>query len=177
MEISSTSTPWYSRPIETVARELATHLERGLSAAEAQQRLEKFGHNELRERPPIPFWKRLFDQLNSFVVILLIAASLISALLGEGIEAAAIMAIVVLNAILGVVQESRAERALAALKKLAAPDAAVIRDGHRERIPARDLVPGDVVLLEAGNFVPADLCLVKSINLKVEEASKGIQLS
>jgi Ca2+-transporting ATPase len=171
MEVLSTSVPWYSRTIETVARELETHLDQGLSAAEAQARLERFGYNELRERPPVPFWRKVLDQLKSFVVILLIAAGIISALLGEGVEAAAIMAIVVLNAVLGVVQESRAEQALAALKKMAAPDATVIRDGHRQRIPARELAPGDVVLLEAGNFVPADVRLVESINLKIEEAS------
>jgi Ca2+-transporting ATPase len=171
MEAPDTTTPWYSRTIEAVARALETQLDHGLSADEAQARLQKFGHNELRERPPVPFWKKVLDQLKSFVVILLIVASVISALLGESVEAVAIMAIVVLNAVLGVVQESRAERALAALKKMAAPDATVIRDGHRERIPARDLAPGDVVLLEAGNFVPADLRLVESINLKIEEAS------
>ncbi len=171
MDISVSTSPWYSRTVETVARELETQLEHGLTGAQAQARLEQFGHNELRERPPVPFWKKVLDQLNSFVVILLVVASLVSALLGDLIEAAAIMAIVVLNAVLGVVQESRAERALAALKKLAAPDATVIRDGHRQRIPARDLVPGDVVLLEAGNFVPADLRLAESVNLKIEEAS------
>ncbi|HEY4688294.1 MAG TPA: cation-translocating P-type ATPase [Anaerolineae bacterium] len=171
METPVTPTAWHSRTVETVAQELETHLERGLSAAEAQARLDKYGYNELRERPPVPFWKKVIDQLKSFVVILLIIASVISALLGEGVEAVAIMAIVILNAVLGVVQESRAEQALAALKKMAAPDAIVIRDGHRLRIPTRELVPGDIVLLEAGNFVPADLRLVESVNLKVEEAS------
>jgi Ca2+-transporting ATPase len=171
MEVPATSTPWYSRSIEIVAREFETRLDTGLSAAEAQTRLERTGPNELRERPPVSFWRKVLDQLSSFVVVLLIAAAVISALLGEGVEAVAIMAIVVLNAVLGVVQESRAEQALAALKKMAAPDATVIRDGHRQRIPARELAPGDVVLLEAGNFVPADLRLAESINLKIDEAS------
>ena len=171
MEIPGTATPWYSRTIETVARALETQLDHGLGVEEAQARLSKVGPNELRERPPEPFWKKVVDQLNSFVVILLIVASVVSALLGDWIEAVVIMAIVVLNAVLGVLQESRAEQALAALKKMAAPDASVIRDGHRQRIPARELVPGDVVLLEAGNFVPADLRLAESVNLKIEEAS------
>jgi len=113
----------------------------------------------------------LWAQLNNFVVILLIAASVISALLGDYVEAAAIMAIVVLNSILGIVQEQRAEQALAALKKLAAPDAQVLRDGARCSVPTYNLVPGDIVFLEAGNFIPADLRLLEAINLRVEEAS------
>jgi Ca2+-transporting ATPase len=110
--------------------------------------------------------------LNNFVVILLIVASVISALLGDYVEAAAIMAIVVLNSILGIVQERRAEEALAALRKLAAPDAQVMRDGHRVSVPSYDLVPGDLVFLESGNFVPADIRLLEAVNLRVEEAWK-----
>jgi len=110
-------------------------------------------------------------QLKSFVVILLIVASIISAILGEWVDASAIMMIVVLNAILGVVQESRAEEALAALKKMAAPDSQVLRDGKRITVPSSNLVPGDIVFLEAGNFVPADLRLIESINLRVDESA------
>ncbi len=134
-------------------------------------RLAELGPNELRERPPTPFWKLVLAQLNNFVVILLVVAAVISALLGDVIEAVVIMAIVVLNAVLGVVQESRAEKALAALKKMAAPEAETIRDGHRVRVSSRELVPGDVVLIEAGNYVPADLRLIESVNLKIDEAS------
>ena len=163
--------PWHSQPIEEVAAQLKTPLERGLSAAEVQARLIEHGPNELRERPPTPFWKLVVEQLNSFVVILLIVAASVAALLGDEIEAIVIMAIVVLNAVLGVVQESRAEKALAALKKMAAPEAEVIRDGHRVRVSSREVVPGDVVLIEAGNYVPADLRLTESVNLKIDEAS------
>jgi Ca2+-transporting ATPase len=163
--------PWHSQPVEEVLDKLSTHDERGLTTAEAQKRLEQYGHNELREKPPTPFWRLVLDQLRSFVVILLIVASLVSFLLGEQVEAVAIIAIVVLNAVIGVIQESRAEASLAALKKLAAPDARVIRDGSRVDIPGRDLVPGDVVLLEAGNFVPADVRLIESVNLRIEEAA------
>jgi Ca2+-transporting ATPase len=113
----------------------------------------------------------LLSQFNSFIVLLLIAASIISAILGDYLEAGAIMAIVILNAILGVVQEYRAEQALAALRRLAAPEAQVIRDGHRKLIPASQLVPGDLVLLEAGNYVPADLRLLQTPNLRVQEAA------
>ena len=115
--------------------------------------------------------KLLFDQFNNFLIIILIVAAIISLLLGEVVDAIAIMAIVTLNAVLGVVQESKAEQALAALKKMAAPSAQVLRDGAQITLPARELVPGDVVLLEAGNFIPADLRLVESYNLKIEEAS------
>jgi P-type Ca2+ transporter type 2C len=119
----------------------------------------------------MPFWKLVVEQLKSFVVILLIVAAIISALLGDMIEAVVILTIVVLNAVLGVVQESRAEKALAALKKMAAPEAETVRDGHRVRVSSRELVPGDVVLIEAGNYIPADLRLIGSVNLKIDEAS------
>ncbi len=171
MASADLKTPWHSQPIEKVLSELDTQLEHGLSENEAAARLQTYGPNELHERPRTPWYQRVVDQLNSFVVILLIVASVVSALLGDTIEAIVIMAIVVLNAVLGVVQEGRAEQALAALKKMAAPEAEIIRDGHRRRIPARDLVPGDVVLLEAGNFVPADLRLIESVNLKIDESS------
>ena len=171
MSVNDPQIPWHSQSIETVAAELKTRLDAGLSAAEARARLDRLGPNELREKPSTPFWKLVAAQLNTFVVMLLIVASIISALLGDWVEAAAIMAIVVLNAVLGVVQESRAEAALAALKKMAAPEADVIRDGHRQKLPGRELVPGDVVLLEAGNFVPADLRLIESVNLKINESS------
>lgn len=143
----------------------------GLTSDEAKRRLEQYGPNALKESPRPTFLQMLWDQLNNFVVILLIVASGISALLGDYVEAAAIMAIVVLNAILGIVQERRAEEALAALKKLAAPDAQVIRDGHRRTVPSYELVPGDIVFLEAGNFIPADIRLLEAVNLRVEEAS------
>ena len=163
--------PWYSQEIDEVAAQLETRLDAGLSTAEVQTRLTEHGPNELHEKPPTPFWKLVLEQLNSFVVILLIVAAIISALLGDTVEAVVILAIVVLNAVLGVVQESRAEKALAALKKMAAPEAETIRDGHRVRVSSRELVPGDLVLIEAGNYVPADLRLIESVNLKIDEAS------
>ncbi len=145
--------------------------ENGLSSEEAKKRSEQYGLNQLTEAPRPGFLSMLWDQLKDFVVMLLIIASFISVFLGEMVDAAAIMAIVVLNAILGIVQERRAEEALAALKKLAAPEAHVLRDGQRMTIPGRELVPGDIVYLEAGNFIPADLRLIEAVNLRVEEAS------
>src|SRR5215216_3313902 len=167
---SSTKQEWYALD----AKEVLSHLEvqgNGLTSQEAKKRLEHYGPNQLEEAPRPTFLQMLWEQLNNFVVILLIIASIVSALLGDYIEAGAIMAFVVLNAILGIVQERRAEEALAALKKLAAPDAQVIRDGSRQSIPAYELVPGDLVFLEAGNYVPADLRLLEAVNLRVEEAS------
>ena len=155
-------------------KEVLDHLRvqgNGLTSEEAKRRLEQYGPNQLKEAPRPTFLQMLWEQLNNFVVILLIVASVISALLGDYVEAAAIMAIVVLNAVLGIVQERRAEEALAALKKLAAPDAQVIRDGRRISVPSYDLVPGDIVFLEAGNFIPADMRLLEAVNLRVEEAS------
>jgi len=162
---------WYALSADDALRDLETDREKGLTSAEAKQRLEQYGYNELKERPPISFWQRLWEQLTSFIVVILIVSAVISAVLGDWIEAIVIMAIVVLNAAVGIIQESKAEEALAALKKMAAPDAHVLRDGHRVVVPSRELVPGDIVLLEAGNVIPSDLRLVESMNLKVEEAS------
>jgi len=143
----------------------------GLTTAEVEQRLKEFGRNQLKEMPRPSFLSLLLDQLKDFVVMLLIAAAVISMALGETIDAVAILAIVVLNAVLGIVQERRAEEAIAALKKLSAPEAQVMRDGNRKTVPGELLVPGDIVYLEAGNFVPADLRLIESVNLNIEEAS------
>jgi Ca2+-transporting ATPase len=162
---------WHALGTDSVLSELATLAEHGLSKAEAASRLEEFGPNQLVEAPPPTFWQMLWEQFNNFVVWMLIVAAIVSAVLGDYIEAAAIMAIVILNATLGVVQERRAEQALAALRKLAAPDALVLRDGSRKTIPARELVPGDVVLIEAGNYIPADMRLIEAVNLRIEEAA------
>ncbi|MER3515063.1 MAG: ATPase, partial [Chloroflexota bacterium] len=171
-----------SLPVDEVARGLQTPLDRGLSSEEARRRLQQYGPNELRERPRPTIWHMLLEQFSSFVVLILIAAAAISFIIGlqeyrthgdttEFVEALAILAIVFLNAVLGVIQERRAEEAFAALRRLAAPEARVLRDGHRVTIPARELVPGDLVILEAGNFVPADVRLVESVNLKIDESA------
>jgi Ca2+-transporting ATPase len=162
---------WHSLTVQDTLQELKTDAEQGLSVAEAQKRFEQYGPNELREQPRPGFLARLLNQFKDIVVLLLIAAAIVSALLGEYYEAGAIILIVVLNAILGVVQEGRAEEALAALKKMSAPEARVIRGGSVLTIPGSDVIPGDVVLLEAGNYIPADLRLIETANLQIEEAS------
>ncbi len=143
----------------------------GLTGAEVAQRQAQYGLNRLTEAPRPGFLKLLWEQFNNFIVMLLIVASVVSALLGEWVDATAILAIVILNAILGIIQEKRAEQALAALKKLAAPEARVLRDGHHVTVSSRDLVPGDIVYLEAGNHVPADIRLMEAFNLQVDEAA------
>jgi len=162
---------WHNLSLQQVTQKLATDAERGLTAAEAAARLARYGPNELVEREGPSFWLMLLDQFNQFLVIILIVSALISFVLGEWLDGGAILTIVILNAIIGVVQESKAEEALAALKKLAAPEAKVIRGGHQITVPARELVPGDLVVLETGNYIPADLRLSESVNLRIEEAS------
>jgi len=161
----------HGKAIADLVSGFQTHLDRGLTQREALDRLEQFGANELTERPRPGFLALLWDQFNNYLVIILIVAALVSLALGEYVDSVAIMFIVVLNAVVGVIQESKAEQALAALKKMSAPNAQVIRDGRQSTIPGREIVGGDIVLLEAGNYVPADLRLVESVNLKIEEAS------
>lgn len=161
----------HSKPIEELLSDFETHLQRGLTQLQAQERLAKFGANELAERPRPGFLALLWDQFKNFLVIILIIAAAISLALGEYVDSVAILFIVVLNAVVGVFQESKAEQALAALQKMAAPNAQVIRDGQQQTIPGREIAAGDIVLLEAGNYVPADLRLIESVNLKIEEAS------
>ena len=162
---------WHSLSGDQVLQKLKSAPNSGLTSADAQARLEKVGPNQLKEKPRPTFFQLVLDQLKSFVIILLVVAALISLILGEYVDASAILAIVLLNAILGVVQESRAEEALAALKKMAAPEAQVLRDGRRSSLPAPQLVPGDIVFLEAGNYIPADVRLLEAVNLKIDEAS------
>lgn len=162
---------WHSLKPEEVLDNLDVPIETGLSDEEVQLRQAKFGLNELTEQPGRTFLQKLWEQINSFVIWLLIGAAVISAILGDWVEAGAILLIVVFNAIMGIVQESRAEASLAALRKMAAPEAQVLRNGHRIMVPSRELVPGDVVFIEAGNFVPADIRLLEAVNLSIEEAS------
>ena len=165
------SLSWHSLESNDVLEKLVTTHQTGLTSQEAAERLVKHGPNQLVEAPRTSFLKMVLEQLKSFVVLLLIGASLVSLFLGEWVDALAIIAIVVLNTVMGVVQESKAEEALAALKKLASPEAQVIRDGHRQMVPAHQLVPGDIVFLEAGNFIPADLRLLEAVNMRVDEAA------
>ncbi len=162
---------WMMAP-EDISSAYNSDLRRGLTSGQAAAYLEKYGPNQLQEAPSRSPLAVFFDQFRSFLIWVLIAAAVISGFLGEWIDALAIIAIVILNAILGFVQEFRAEKSLAALKKMAAPMARVIRDGELKQIPAREIVPGDLLELEAGDHVAADARVVyHTTNFTVHEAA------
>ena len=162
---------WHRTATDDVLKELNTSLERGLTQGEAEQRLQEYGSNELVDRGTKNPWKILFEQFTSVMVLILIAAAVISLLVGDLKDAVAILAIVVLFGALGFTQEYRAEKAMAALRKMAVPNVRVRRDGEVREVAASQLVPGDIVLLEAGNVVPADARIVESNNLRIQEAA------
>jgi Ca2+-transporting ATPase len=161
---------WHRRDIADVLRELRSDREGGLSDAEAAERLRGQGPNELPEGPALSPWRILLSQFASTMVAVLLFAAAVSALLRDPADAVAILAIVFLNALLGFTQEFRAEKAVAALRRLAAPEVRVRRDGRVLVVPARDLVPGDIVLLETGCRVPADARLVEGYSLRADES-------
>jgi Ca2+-transporting ATPase len=171
MSESARGAAWYRRSAESTIAELESDATQGLSTNEARLRRERLGKNELLESSGRGPWRILWEQLSGAMVLLLIVAAVVSALLHETTDTIVIVAIVVLNAALGFFQDYRAERALAALKKLSVPTVRVRRDGTLQEVSARDLVPGDIVQLEVGNFVPADGRIIESVNLKVEEAA------
>lgn len=145
--------------------------EKGLAKSDVEERLAKHGYNEFKEGKTKSTLQKFIEQFKDVLVVILIIAAVISGALGEVADSVIILLVVILNAFLGVVQENKAEESLKALKKMAAPLALVIRDGISVEIPARELVPGDIVLLEAGKYVPADLRLIEASNLKIEESS------
>ena len=162
---------WHLKKASEVAAALGTDPSSGLGSDEARKRLAQYGPNELTEKGVKSPWRILWEQITGVMVVILIIAAVVSFFLGEFKDATAIMAIVVLNAILGVRQEYKAEKAMAALKKLAAPVVRVRRGGEVIAIASRELVPGDVILVEAGSHVPADCRAIEAANLRVEEAA------
>ncbi len=169
---------YHSQSKDEVLKGLGTNAESGISEAEAAARIAKYGENKLAEKKKKSLFARFLEQLKDVMIIILIIAAIISLVIAitegdpmEFIEPALIFLIVILNAIMGMVQESKAEKALDALKNMSAPHARVIRDGKERLIAATELVPGDMIKLEAGDFVPADARLIKSVNLKSEESA------
>jgi Ca2+-transporting ATPase len=154
-----------------VAARLGIAVDQGLQQTEVDALRAEFGPNQLAEPPAPARWRRLLGQFLEPVIGVLIAAAVISGLMGDWVDTAAILAIVMLNGVLGFIQEDRAERALAALRRLASPMAKVLRAGHLQTIPARELVPGDRIALEAGDSVPADARLIRAVDLRVQEAA------
>ena len=166
----------YRRSIEDVAADLKTDLNSGLTSEEAEKRLNEYGHNELAETRHTSLAVKFLSQFKSFMIIVLIFAGIISGVVGymngEGFtDALIILAIVLLNAVIGVVQEAKAEKSLDALKKMSAPHCKVFRDGKLQILESRCLVPGDVVEIETGDSIPADIRLTEAVNLKVQEAA------
>jgi Ca2+-transporting ATPase len=162
---------WYKLSVEETKEQLDVDLAHGLSSEEARERLERFGSNELEEQDAVSSWRILLRQFQELMVIILIVAAIVSLALGEIIDTVVIMAIVFINAAIGYSQEQRAEQAMAALKKMAIPTVRVRRDGEVQEISSTGLVPGDIVLLEAGNVVPADGRMIEGANLKAQESA------
>lgn len=168
---------WETLRKEEVLKELKTDFRHGLDQEEAKERQKKYGKNKLRDKPKESIFIKFIKQFNDFMIIILIIASIISALVsslqGENdyIDSIIIIAIVVLNAIMGVVQEAKAEKSIEALQEMTPPKAKVTRGGITNEVKAEDLVPGDIIILEAGNYVPADCRITESFNLKIEESS------
>lgn len=154
-----------------VLKEFDSMASDGLSTVEAKERLEKYGLNEFQDKKRKTFLQKFIDQFKDFMIIILIVAAIISIAAGERVDAIVILAIVILNAFLSIYQEGQAEKSLESLKQMSAPEAKVIRDGKKTVVPARELVPGDIVILESGDIIPADLRLFNSSNLKVDESS------
>ncbi|MDF2439985.1 MAG: P-type Ca2+ transporter type, partial [Abditibacteriota bacterium] len=168
----------YQQPAEAVLAALGTDAQRGLGVAEAQARLERDGRNELTAEEPVPSWRKFLAQFQDALVVLLLIATVISGVLWAieresalPYEAMAILAVVLVNAIMGYMQESHAEAAVAALHQMVSAQAHVLRDGERQGVPAAQLVCGDLILIEEGDTVPADARLVHSASLQMAEAS------
>jgi Ca2+-transporting ATPase len=160
---------WHTLTLESVYAELGSGPD-GLTSSEAVRRLAEHGPNELQAAHRISPWALLAEQFKNVLIVILLLATALSAFLGHGVEAAAIAVIVLFAVFLGFVQEYRAERAIEALRQMAAPTATVVRDGQDVEAPARDLVPGDVVLVRAGDKIPADVRLLEAVNLQIDEA-------
>jgi P-type Ca2+ transporter type 2C len=168
----------YRQSVDDVLTALSTDARRGLSQGEARARLERYGRNELMAEKPVPAWRKFLAQFRDVLVILLLIATVISAGLwlverdsALPYEAIAILAVVLLNAVMGYLQQLRAEQAVAALRQMSAAHANVIRDGARQSIPATEVVPGDIILIEEGDTVPADARLMQSTALQTAEAA------
>jgi len=160
---------WHSKKPEQVLSELKVD-QQGLNSGEAQRRLEEYGPNELKAKKGVTPLQIFLNQFKDIFVIMLLVATIISLLIGETVDAITIAVIVILNSVVGFVQEYRSEKAMEAMKQLTAPKARVIRDGNETIIDAREIVPGDIVLLEAGDRVPADARLIETVDLKADEA-------
>ncbi|MDO4788370.1 MAG: cation-translocating P-type ATPase [Johnsonella sp.] len=162
---------YFNQEIQELLEQLGSSVQEGLSSEEAGKRLEKYGRNQLKEGKKKTLSKKIIEQFSDFLVLILLGAALVSYFAGSGDDALVIIAIVVINAALGIYQEGKAEKSVEALQKMSAPSAKLLRDGKAITLPSSEVVPGDIVFLDAGDILPADLRLIESSNFKVEEAS------
>lgn len=162
---------WYSKEIKEILESLGVEAKNGLSSEEAAIRLEKYGENKLKGKPPKSILKLFLSQLQDMLIYVLLGAAVITAVIGEYVDAGIILLVVVLNAAIGVFQEFKAEKAIEALAKMTTPKALVRRDGTLKEIASEYLVPGDILIIDAGRFIPADLRLIESANLQIEESA------
>jgi magnesium-transporting ATPase (P-type) len=162
---------WHAMPADEVVKRLATSTGKGLDTSEAAARLQKYGPNRLPEGKKRGPLKRFLAQFNNILVYVLLAAGFTKLMLNLWIDAAVILGVVIINALLGFIQEGKAEKALDSIRNMLSPEARTVRGGEARLIPAEELVPGDVVLLESGDKVPADLRLIDVKNLRTEEAA------
>lgn len=168
---------WQTIKKEDVLREFGTNSKNGLTEEEVKKRQNKYGKNRLKDKPKENIFVKFIKQFNDFMIIILIIASIVSAVIStlqgqnDYIDSIIIIGIVILNALMGVIQEAKAEKSIEALKKMTPPHAKVVRNGHTKEVLAEDLVPGDIIILEAGNYVPVDARLIECFNLKIEESS------
>jgi Ca2+-transporting ATPase len=164
-------TMWHTKSADTVVHELESDAAFGLTEQEAGNRARRYGPNRLVEKKKKPIVVLFFEQLNSMLIFILIAAAAVSAALGETTDTIIIACVILLNALIGVIQEAKAAKELEALKELATPRALVLREGQKREVPSEEVVPGDVVVVDAGRIMPCDIRLLESINLKVEESA------
>ncbi|MDM0925579.1 calcium-transporting P-type ATPase, PMR1-type [Clostridium perfringens] len=162
---------WYKKSKNEILQELDVDEKNGLSSTEALRRLEKYGKNKLETKKKKTLFKQFLSQLKDVMIYILIIAVIISAFLGEISDALIILLVIIINAVIGVIQESKAEKALDALKELSTPKALVKRDGSLKEILSEDIVPGDIVIIDAGRYIPGDLRLIDTANLKIEESA------
>ncbi|MDK0784056.1 calcium-transporting P-type ATPase, PMR1-type [Clostridium perfringens] len=162
---------WYKKSKNEILQELNVDEKNGLSSTEALRRLEKYGKNKLETKKKKTLFKQFLSQLKDVMIYILIIAAIISAFLGEISDALIILLVIIINAVIGVIQESKAEKALDALKELSTPKALVKRDGSLKEILSEDIVPGDIVIIDAGRYIPGDLRLIDTANLKIEESA------
>jgi len=162
---------WFSKSPEEVLRELNVDPALGLSVEEANGRLQRYGENKLKGKPKKSLISLFLAQLQDMLIYVLLGAAVVTVVIGEYIDAIIILLVVVLNAVIGIIQEYKAEKAIEALQKMTTPKALIRRDGEVREINSEEIVPGDIIVIDAGRYIPADIRLIESANLQIEESA------